>query len=145
MTLARRFDRSLRELSNVNDIFGMDLLRPFRTYPNYNSMNLDVVETEKDFTIKVPLAGLTREDITVSITEGALCINAEAKIETSEDTKYVYRGVSTSKFNKVLPRLEEQFNVDSKKIKAKYLNGVLEVAMPKKKTSVIKSIDVTIE
>ena len=145
MTLARRFDRSLRELSNVNDIFGMDLLRPFRTYPNFNSMNLDVVETEKDFTIKVPLAGLTKEDITVSVTEGALYINAEAKTETSEDTKYVYRGVSTSKFNKVLPRLEEQFNVDSKKIKAKYLNGVLEVAMPKKKTSVIKSIDVTIE
>lgn len=145
MTLARRFDRSLRELSNVNDVFGMDLLRPFRTYPNFNSMNLDIVETEKDFNIKVPLAGLTKEEIAVSVTDGALHINAEAKIEVSEDTKYVYRGVSTTKFNKVLPRLEEQFNVDAKKITAKYLNGVLEITMPKKKAAILKSIDIAVE
>ena len=145
MTLARRFDRSLRELSNVNDIFGMDLLRPFRTYPNFNSMNLDIVETEKYFNIKVPLAGLTKEDIAVSVENGALYINAEAKTESLEGTKYVYKGVSTTKFNKVLPRLEEQFNIDSKKVTAKYLNGVLEITMPKKKTSVVKSIDITVE
>ena len=145
MTLARRFDRSLRELSNVNDVFGMDLLRPFRTYPNFNSMNLDIVETEKDFNIKVPLAGLTNEEIAASVTEGALHINAEAKTEVSEDTKYVYRGVSTTKFNKVLPRLEEQFNVDAKKITAKYLNGVLEITMPKKKAAILKSIDIAVE
>ena len=145
MTLSRRFDRSLRELSNVNDVFGMDLLRPFRTYPNFNSMNLDVVETDKDFTIKVPLAGLTKEDITVSVTEGALHINAEAQAKASDDAKYVYKGVSTAKFNKVLPRLEEQFHVDVKKITAQYINGVLDITMPKKKSSVVKSIDITIE
>ena len=145
MTLARRFDRNLRELSNVNDIFGMDLLRPFRTYPNYGGINLDVVETEADFTLKVPLPGPTREDISVSVSNGALEINAEAKTETSDETKYVYKGVSTSKFNKVLPRLEEQFNIDSKKIKAKYINGVLEVSMPKKKATTVKTVNIEIE
>ena len=145
MTLSRRFDRSLRELSNVNDIFGMDLLRPFRTYPNYQGINIDVVETEADFTLKVPLPGLTKEDISVSITTGTLEINAEAKTEASDETKYVYRGVSTSKFNKTLPRLEEQFNIDPKKIKATYINGVLGVVMPKKKASTVKSINIEIE
>ena len=145
MTLSRRFDRSLRELSNVNDIFGMDLLRPFRTYPNYQGINIDVVETEADFTLKVPLPGLTKEDMNISITNGTLEINAEAKTEASDETKYVYRGVSTSKFNKTLPRLEEQFNIDPKKIKAKYINGVLEVVMPKKKASTVKTVSIDIE
>ena len=145
MTLSRRFDRSLRELSNVNDIFGMDLLRPFRTYPNYQGINIDVVETETDFTLKVPLPGLTREDINVSITNGTLEINAEAKPDASDETKYVYRGVSTSKFNKTLPRLEEQFNIDPKKITAKYINGVLEVGMTKKKAATVKTVSIEIE
>ena len=145
MTLSRSFDRSLRELSNVNDIFGMDLLRPFRTYPNYQGINIDVVETETDFTLKVPLPWLTREDINVSITNGTLEINAEAKPDASDETKYVYRGVSTSKFNKTLPRLEEQFNIDPKKITAKYINGVLEVGMPKKKAATVKTVSIEIE
>ena len=145
MTLSRRFDRSLRELSNVTDIFGMDLLRPLRTYPNYSGINLDVVETEADFTLKVPLPGLTKEDMNISITNGTLEINAEAKPDTSDETKYVYRGVSTSKFNKTLPRLEEQFNIDPKKIVAKYINGVLEISMPKKKAATVKTISIEIE
>ena len=145
MTLSRRFDRSLRELSNVNDIFGMDLLRPFRTYPNYQGINIDVVETEADFTLKVPLPGLTKEEINISITNGTLEIHAEAKPDTSDETKYVYRGVSTSKFSKTLPRLEEQFNIDPKKIKAKHINGVLEVIMPKKKASTVKTVNIDIE
>ena len=40
---------------------------------------------------------------------------------------------------------EDTLNIDPKKIKAKHINGVLEVIMPKKKASTVKTVNIDIE
>jgi HSP20 family protein len=90
---------------------------------------VDVHEEKDRFVVKADLPGVKPEDIEVTAEKGILTLRGERKSEKPENTEGYERlervsGSFTRRF--ALPE-----NVQADAIKARFVNGVLEVAIPK--------------
>jgi HSP20 family protein len=109
------------------------------------SFQMDVSESDKQYTISADLPGLKLEDIQVSIEDdNLLCIDAERKQDTEshdEDKKFRRKEVFYGKYTRSM-KLPNNANTDS--INAKFDNGVLHLTIDKlpNNTSTKKEIKV---
>ena len=103
---------------------------------------LDVREDKDNFIIRAELPGLKREDIEVSLQDGALVISGERKFEKAEEGVEVHRQERYyGKFQRALTLPEP---VAADKVKADYKDGVLTVTLPKTEEAKPKKIDVSV-
>jgi HSP20 family protein len=103
---------------------------------------LDVREDKDSFVIRAELPGLKREDIEVSLQDGALVISGERKFEKTEEGVEVHRQERYyGKFQRALT-LPEPVAVD--KVKADYKDGILTVTLPKTEEARPRKIDVSV-
>jgi HSP20 family protein len=66
---------------------------------------VNVVETDNAYEVDVALAGFDKEDISMELKENCLCIKADKKEdsrEESSDKKYLMREISSRSFRRVL-------------------------------------------
>jgi HSP20 family protein len=106
--------------------------------------NVDITETDAGYTIRADLPGLAREDIKVSVEDGALSISGEKKLEVEKKEKNRYYHLERS-YGRFSRSFSLPTNVDGKNIEAKYNNGVLEVHLKKSEESKPKAIEVKVE
>jgi HSP20 family protein len=119
-----------------------DLGRLFESPLTAWSPALDVREDKDSFLIRAELPGLKREDIEVSLQDGALVISGERKFEKTEVGVEVHRQERYyGKFQRALT-LPEPIAAD--KVKADYKDGVLTVMLPKTEEAKPKKIDVSV-
>lgn len=125
-----------------DDWFG-DFVRPARSAAGYQQrqtslMKTDVKEKEGSFELDIELPGYKKEDVKAELKDGYL--NIEAKTETNkdekdEDGKYIrkerYSGVCRRSFF-----VGEA--VEQEDIKAKFEDGVLKIAVPKKEAKPVE-------
>jgi len=92
---------------------------------------VNVSDNEKSYDVEVAAPGMNKEDFKVAVDNGVLTISSEKETET-EETKdnYTRKEFSYSSFSRSFGLPE---NVDDKKIKAKYDNGILRITIPKTK------------
>ena len=103
---------------------------------------LDVHEDKDGFTIRVEVPGMKREDIVVSLQDGALVIAGERKEEKiSEETEVHQQERFYGKFSRALTLPTA---VAGDKVKAAYKDGILTVTLPKAEEAKPKQIDVTV-
>jgi len=103
---------------------------------------LDVHEDKDSFVVRTELPGLKREDIEVSLHDGALVISGERKSEKIEEGVSVHRQERYyGKFQRALTLPEP---VAANKVKADYKDGVLTVTLPKTEEAKPKKIDVNV-
>ncbi len=103
---------------------------------------LDVHEDKDEFTVRVELPGLKREDIDVSLQDGVLVISGERKAEkVSEGTEVHRRERFHGKFQRALTLPTP---VAADKVKAAYKDGVLAITLPKAEEAKPKQIDVSV-
>jgi HSP20 family protein len=89
----------------------------------------DVTETEKSVDVSIELPGMTEKDIDISLSNDAMTIRGEKKIEHEEERKGVYMSErSYGSFYRTVPL---PAGVDSDKADATFKNGVLTVSLPK--------------
>jgi HSP20 family protein len=88
----------------------------------------DVFEHNGHLVVKADLPGLKREDIEVKMENGDLVLTGERKEETEVNEKDFYRCERT--VGSFYRRLPLDFEVDPKKVEAKFADGVLEVKLP---------------
>jgi len=101
---------------------------------------LDVQEDKDGFTIRVELPGMKREDIEVSIQDGALVISGERHQEKINEGTEVHRQERYyGRFSRVLTLSTA---VSSDQVKATYKDGILTVALPKAEEAKPKQITV---
>jgi HSP20 family protein len=103
---------------------------------------LDVYEDKENFIVKAELPGMKKEDIEVSLHDGALSISGERKSEENHEDSEVYRAERFfGRFQRavVLPA-----PVAADKIRAQYKDGILTVTLPKTEEAKPKKIDVNI-
>jgi HSP20 family protein len=103
---------------------------------------VDAKENDERLLVVAELPGLKREEIQVTVHDGALTISGERKNETEEKGEgYLRREISRGSFKRtfVLPE-----TVDVEKIDAKYEDGVLKIEFPKVEEAKPKQIDVKI-
>ncbi len=125
-------------LANLQDELDSLFESPLRSW----APALDVHEDKDSFIVRTELPGLKREDIEVSLHDGALIISGERKVETRQEGVEVHRQERYyGKFQRALTLPEP---VAADKIKAEYKDGVLTVTLPKTEAAKPKIIDVTV-
>jgi HSP20 family protein len=98
---------------------------------------VDVVETEKAYEIHVAVPGMNKEDFNIDLKDNYLTISGERKFQNENKEKNLYSietqyGTFSRSFS--LPE-----NVDASKISAAYVNGILEVTVPKDEKKALKT------
>ena len=103
---------------------------------------VDIAEDDKEYTIKVELPGVNKEDVRVSVEGGVLSITGERKAEKEEKNKKYHRiERSYGSFARSFTLPE---GTPTDKVSAEFKDGVLRVHLPKDQAAKPKSIDVKI-
>lgn len=100
---------------------------------------MNVVDTGTTYRIEAELPGVTREDIKISVDKKRLSIEAESTVasEVAEGEKALLTERTSRKYSRVLTLAGE---VNDAEAVAKYENGVLSLALPKKAADLPKKI-----
>ena len=111
--------------------------RPAVWYPN-----VDVTETDDEYTLKAELPGMSKDDIQITFKDGVLTLEGERKKETeSKDVNYHRLERAYGKFCR---SFELPSEVVADKISAEYKDGVLIVHLPKTEESKSKQIKIKV-
>lgn len=103
----------------------------------------DIIETKDDIVIKAELPGIDQKDVDVQIENGVLSIQGQRNAEKETEDKgfrRIERAYGSFFRSFVLPP-----NVEVDKIAATFVNGVLEVRMPKKEEAKPRAIKVDVK
>ncbi len=104
-------------------------------------IKVDVQESEKAYTVKAEMPGLKKEEIKVQVDGNTVSISAESKRE--EETKEKGQVVRSERYYGSLYRsFSLGHDIDEGATTAKYVDGVLELTLPKKEGAVTKQISV---
>ena len=103
---------------------------------------LDVHEDKDGYTVRVEVPGMKREDIVVSLQDGALVVSGERKEEKITGDTEVHR--QERYYGKFSRALTLPTAVAGDKVKAAYKDGILTVTLPKAEEAKPKQIDVAI-
>jgi HSP20 family protein len=133
----------LDPLVDINDFFNGFALRPvFRGANVEPQIKLDVAEDKETYTVKAEVPGVKREDIKVTIDGNRVSITAEMKKERDEkEGKNVVR--SERYFGKAARTFTLEQEVDQNSAKARYVDGVLELSLPKKHGATGKQLSIS--
>ncbi len=127
---------------DIDDLFKGFLVRPmaFEGQPQMQ-IKMDVKENDGAYTVHADIPGVKKEDIHVTIEGNQVSISAEVKKEKEEKQgEKVLR--SERYYGKVARSFTLAQDVDEAKAQAKYADGVLELALPKKAASSAKKLSI---
>ena len=101
--------------------------------PNYSHSlpAVNIKEADKEFTLQIASPGLTKEDFEVSFEDNVLSIEVIKKNDVKENNNDFTRfefDYNSFKRSFTIPE-----SVEINKIEASYLNGILNIILPKKK------------
>ena len=101
---------------------------------------VDVYQDKDQFTVRVELAGLKKEEIDISLHGDTLTIAGERKHQENAD-----QGFRTERFfGKFQRSLTLPALVSAEKVKATYQNGILTVNLPKAEEAKPKQIEIAV-
>ena len=103
---------------------------------------VDIAEDDKEYTIKVELPGVNKEDVRVSVEGGVLSISGERKTEKEEKNKKYHRIERT--YGSFARSFTLPEGTASDRVGAEFKDGVLKVHLPKDEKAKPKSIDVKV-
>jgi HSP20 family protein len=121
-----------REMNRAFEGFWNRSERPFGGLAGFGegAPRSDVVETDDGVEVTVELPGLDEKDIEVSLSDDALSIKGEKKIERKEEKKGYY--LSERSYGSVFRSIPLPPGVNSDKADATFRNGVLTVKLPQR-------------
>ena len=122
----------------IDQIFsGEDL--PFS---QYRTPIVDVLNEDKRYVIEAELPGLSEKDVKIELKDGNLSISADrssANDEKKADGRWLRRERREFKFSRSFSLSDD---VDIEKIEAKFRDGLLTIALPKKAESAPRIVPV---
>jgi len=104
---------------------------------------VDIKENEGELVVQAEVPGMKKEDFNVNMKEGVLSISGEKRSEEKTE------GDNWHRIERVFGRFQRSFyiptEVDDKKIKAAYKDGVLTVTLPKREEAKRKEIPISVD
>jgi HSP20 family protein len=127
-----------------DDLFKGFFVRPVafdeKTQPQV-SIRMDVTENEKAYVVHADIPGVKKDDIHVTIDGNQVAISAESKYQREEkEGEKVLR--SERSYGKAYRAFTLAQEVDEAGAQAKYVDGVLELTLPKKAATSAKRLSV---
>jgi len=104
---------------------------------------VDIIEDEKEFSMKVELPDIKKEDVKIRIEDGTLRISGERKSEKEEKGKKFHR-IERS-YGSFMRSFTIPDSVDTKTIRAEFKDGLLIMHLPKVHGANGKSLEVKID
>jgi HSP20 family protein len=138
----KRYDPFDLTIEPFDDLF-RGFFRPvrFEGQPQQMSIKMDVKEDDKGYTVHAEIPGVKKDDIHVTIEGNQVSISAEVKKEKEEkEGEKVLR--SERYYGKVYRSFTLGHEVDEGKAVAKYNDGVLDLALPKKAATSAKKLTI---
>jgi len=124
----RAFDTMQRRLAQS---FGVLPFGPFETEPGLRAPRMDVTDTETAFKVVVEIPGIPKEKLDIRVRANLVEIRAESDAETEEkDERFLRRERTYSGYFRALELPEPVVASDAK---AKVVNGLLELELPKQR------------
>lgn len=98
---------------------------------------VDIMENDKAYQIHVAVPGMNKEDFKIDLNENYITISGERRFTQDKNENNFYSvetqyGTFSRSFS--LPD-----NINSAKISAKYVNGILEITVPKDEKKTLKT------
>jgi HSP20 family protein len=127
----------------LDDLFRGFFVRPveYGAQPDAPSVKIDVKEQENGYLVHAEIPGVKKEDIHVAIDGAIVSISAERREE--KDVKEGERVLRTERyFGKVSRSFQLAQEIDEAQVTAKYTDGVLELALPKKAATQARRITI---
>jgi HSP20 family protein len=107
---------------------------------NTRVAQLDVIDRDKEFLVRVEMPGVDKKDVDVSITDSTLNIKGSLSRESKEQKKgYIRSEITCSNFAR---RLALPSGVDTHNISASLKDGILEVILPKEASVQRRAVEV---
>lgn len=103
----------------------------------------DILETKDAYIIRAELPGIDEKDINIEIENGILTLRGERKFESKTEEKDFRRIERT--YGNFFRSFTLPQNVNADKITAAFVNGVIEVVVPKKEEAKPKKITLEIK
>ncbi len=130
----------MRDFFDVGSFFNNSLLSQLEK--NYPAVNIS--ENDKEYNLELFVPGFKKEDIKIKTDDGLLTISAESKSESEDDNKknYTRREYTYSAFTRAFQLPE---NVSGEAIEAHYVDGVLQVKIPKNQAQARNEREVPID
>jgi HSP20 family protein len=102
---------------------------------------VDVAEEGDKILVKVEVPGMDQKDLKINFEDGMLTVTGERQFERKDERNYhrIERAYGTFTRTFSLPR-----TVDPNAIKATYVNGILEIEIPKKEEAKPKQIAINV-
>lgn len=127
----------------ADEIFGQNIARFFGSdgYMDH-APRVNIVENKDEFRVEMQAPGFDKKDLKVEMIDDTLTIRGETTEETDNaDTRWTRREFNRSAFerNFVLPQ-----SVKADAIKAEYVNGMLQLTIPKSEESKPKTRSISI-
>ena len=101
---------------------------------------VDIIEKGDDLVIRAELPGLEKKEIDISVEDNRLVIQGERTREQGFDEDHAYRLERT--FGSFVRSFMLPKTVDASKIAATYVNGVLEVTLPKAEAAKPRKVEI---
>ena len=105
--------------------------------------SVDISEDDKEFVVKAELPDVKKDDVKVTVDDGALTIRGERKAEKEEKGKKFHR------IERSYGSFERSFTLpestDAGKISSDFKDGVLTVHLPKNPNSKSKAIEIQVQ
>ena len=101
----------------------------------------DVVETKDAIVVRVDLPGFKGEEIALKVENDVLTIEAERKVAEAEGETY-HRAERS--YGKVARSFSLPIGVDTARTDARYVDGVLEITLPKRDEAKPRTISVKV-
>lgn len=103
---------------------------------------VDILEDEKEYTIKADLPEVAKADVKVTFRDGILEISGERKAEKEETGRRFHRAERF--YGSFVRSFSLPSGAEGEKAKADFHHGVLVVHVPKSKESAAKAIEVKV-
>ena len=134
---------SLNRYDPLDDFFRGFFVRPVEmgSVPDAPAVKIDVKEQEKAYVVHAEMPGVKKEDIHVNIDGPTVSISAERKQE--KDVKEGERVLRTERyFGKVSRSFQLGQDIDEGEASARFVDGVLELTLPKKAATQAKRLTI---
>lgn len=127
----------------LDDFFRGFFVRPvdFASQPDAPVLKIDVREQEKGYTVHAEIPGVKKDDIHIAIDGAVVSISAERREE--KDVREGERVLRSERYvGKVSRSFQLAQEIDESQVTAKYADGVLELALPKKAAAQARRITI---
>ena len=118
------------------EVKGEEPTRPGRTY----MPDVDICETPDGFWLSADMPGVDEQSVDVNLVDGVLSIEGQVSLKDYENLTPAYTEYNVGNYAR---RFAVSSDIDAARIKARMVNGVLALELPKAETAKPRKISVT--